>query len=127
MNKNILSLTAFLGALGVVTGALAAHALKTKLSPDDIANVHTAVLYQMMHVLAVLAIAAIPFLAVKTKNRIAVLFLTAILFFSGSIYLISIFGINPGSIWFITPLGGLLFIAGWLYLALAFYKSSRHG
>ncbi len=122
MKKGILAITTFLGGLAVVIGALAAHALKSKLSAHDLDNVHTAVLYQMMHVLAILGMAAIPFLSAKDKNRIAGLFLTGILFFSGSIYLISIFGVNAGSIWFITPLGGLLFITGWFY---AFWKIFR--
>ena len=44
------------------------------------------------------------------------------LFFSGSIYAIT-FGVNAKNIWFITPIGGLLFIIGWLKIALSFNKN----
>ncbi len=127
MKNSILTLTAFLGGLGVIIGAMAAHALKSKLSTHDLANVHTAVLYQMMHVLAILGIASLPQISGKIKDRIAVILLTGIFFFSGSIYLISIFGVDPKTIWFITPLGGLLFITGWFYTAWTLWRSNNQG
>jgi uncharacterized membrane protein YgdD (TMEM256/DUF423 family) len=117
MNKKILAVTAFLGGLGVVTGAMAAHALKNKLSAHALESVHTAVLYQMIHVLAILMLAGLYDLPAKIKNKIATIFLLGILFFSGSIYMISIFQVNPTYIWFITPLGGIMFILAWFYLA----------
>ena len=122
MKKEILSLTAFLGGVGVIIGALAAHALKNKLSAHNLNNVHTAVLYQMMHVLAIFGISALHALSNQAKNRIAFLFLLGVFLFSGSIYLISIFGVNPQKNWFITPLGGLLFIMGWFYAAFALFQ-----
>jgi len=127
MKKSILSITAVLGGLGVIIGAMAAHALKSKLSEHDLTNVHTAVLYQMIHVLAILGISAMGGIVSQIKNRIAGLFLTGILFFSGSIYLISIFGVDAHKIWFITPLGGLLFILAWFYTAWAVYKENNQG
>ncbi len=123
MKKHILFLTACLGGLGVIIGAIAAHALKSKLSIHDLNNVHTAVLYQMIHVLAIVGLAGWTRLSESIKNRIALFFLVGILFFSGSIYLISIFGVNPHTIWFVTPMGGLLFIIGWFYMAYEAYKS----
>ena len=53
---------------------------------------------------------------------ISLLFFTGILFFSGSIYAITS-GISAKNIWFITPIGGLLFIIGWLKIALSFNKN----
>ena len=122
MNKFILVITAVLGALGIILGAFGAHALKEKLSIDALKNFETGVRYQMYHVLAILVVAAISQFNTSDKNWIALFFIIGILFFSGSLYAISVGGINPKSIWFITPLGGLFFIIGWLLLAYKFIK-----
>jgi len=122
MNKFILVITAILGALGIILGAFGAHALKEKLGVDALKNFETGVRYQMYHVLAILIIAAISQLNTSDKNWISILFIIGILFFSGSLYAISAGGVQPKSIWFITPLGGLFFIAAWVLLA---YKFSR--
>jgi uncharacterized membrane protein YgdD (TMEM256/DUF423 family) len=63
-------------------------------------------------------------LQTKTRNRLSYLFFLGILFFSGSIFAISLDLIPASSIWFITPLGGLLLIAGWIGLAFAFLSQS---
>jgi len=60
--------------------------------------------------------------SIHTVCLISWLFFMAIFFFSGSIYAITIGEINPKLIWFITPLGGLLFIIGWLLMLIAFIK-----
>jgi uncharacterized membrane protein YgdD (TMEM256/DUF423 family) len=108
-----LAITAFLGILTIILGAFGAHALKESLSPDALKSFETAVRYQMYHVLFLLFINTSNFLTSKSKNLINIIILIGILFFSGSIYAITIFGISPKSIWFVTPLGGLLFIIGW--------------
>jgi uncharacterized membrane protein YgdD (TMEM256/DUF423 family) len=120
MNKN-LSITALLGALTIILGAFGAHALKEKLSPEILQSFETAVRYQMYHVLALLFVNIYHGFSNKTKNMISYLFFMGIIFFSGSIYAITA-GVNPKSIWFITPLGGLLFIIGWVFMFYSFVK-----
>lgn len=123
MNKN-LSITAMLGMLAIILGAFGAHALKEKLGADAIQSFETGVRYQMYHVLALLFINTYSGFSTKTKETISWLFFIGILFFSGSIYTITAGGIDPKSIWFITPLGGLLFIVGWLVMFFNFIKKN---
>jgi len=113
-----LAITAFLGIFTIVLGAFGAHYLKENLTPDALKSFETAVRYQMYHVLFLLFIYSTKFLSDKSKKTICLVTLTGVLFFSGSIYAI-IGGINPKLIWFITPLGGLLLITGWV---LFFFK-----
>jgi uncharacterized membrane protein YgdD (TMEM256/DUF423 family) len=99
--------------LAVALGAFGAHALKQTLEAHHSRDVwSTAVLYQFLHGLALLV------LAHQTGNRAACyLFLAGILLFSGSLYVLSLTGVN----WLgaLTPLGGFAFLAGWAWLFFA--------
>jgi len=121
MNKNLV-ITTIIGILTIILGAFGTHILAEKLSVDSMKSFETAVQYQMYHVLALLFINTYKGFSNKTKKHISILFLCGILFFSGSIYLITIGGIPAKSIWFITPLGGLSFIAGWILMLINFLK-----
>ncbi len=121
MNKNT-SITALLGAIGIVLGAFGAHALKEKLGIDQLKTFETGVRYQMYHVFALLFVNSHSNFTNKVKNKISIFFFIGILFFSGSLYAISAGNINPKTIWFITPIGGLLFIIGWLF---TFYNTLK--
>jgi len=127
MNKQIIVTAALLGALAVVLGAFGAHGLRAVLEPRQLEVWQTAVQYHFYHVFALL------FLAVfnQDKNKSAVwayyFFLFGILLFSGSLYLIScrdILGV-PGltALGPVTPIGGLLFILGWVMLAVAAFRN----
>lgn len=120
-NKNLI-LTSILGALTVILGAFGSHVLKEKLGVDGLDTFETAVKYQMYHVIVLLVVNSMSQLSIKSKNNISLFFFLGILFFSGSLYLITIFGVNPKNIWFVTPLGGLLFILGWFRLLYSFFK-----
>lgn len=122
MNKIILVLASLLGAVAVILGALGAHALKEKLGVDGLRNWETAVKYHFFHVFALLIIQLFPQLQQTEKNWISLFFIIGILFFSGSLYLISTGLVEAKTIWFITPLGGLMMIAGWVMLAFYFFK-----
>lgn len=121
MNKN-LSITALLGITAIILGAFASHSLKEKLTPEAMSSIETAIRYQMYHVLVLLFVNTYQEFSVKLKRNASWLFFLGILFFSGSIYAIYLLGIPAKSIWFITPLGGLLFIVGWLLLFLFFIR-----
>lgn len=107
------------GGLGVALGAFGAHALKARLTPQQLDTFETGVRYHLVHALALLAAAyaAGRWPASSLPVIAGWLFLAGTLLFSGSLYLLSI----SGRRWLgaVTPLGGAAFIAGWLCLALA--------
>ena len=121
MNKN-LSIASVLGLIAIIFGAFGAHALKEKLGIDGLKTFETGVRYQMYHVIVLLFVNSYQVFNVKTKNIISLLFFIGILLFSGSLYAITAGGIPVKSIWYITPLGGLFFISGWIYLSYSLYK-----
>jgi uncharacterized membrane protein YgdD (TMEM256/DUF423 family) len=128
MKKKIIITSSLFGMLAVIAGAFGAHGLQAILSPKNIAVWHTAVQYQFYHVFALL------FLSTLTTGYKEKLFETAyylfvfgIIFFSGSLYLLSCRDLLGWS-WLtimgpITPIGGLLFIAGWFTLGLAAFRN----
>jgi uncharacterized membrane protein YgdD (TMEM256/DUF423 family) len=106
----VASLTGFL-AIGL--GAFGAHALKLQLDANHARDLwNTAVLYHLVHAPVLLwlargtAIATAPYLC----------FAIGILLFSGSLYALALTGI--GILVAITPLGGLLLMAGWILIGL---------
>ncbi|PQB07990.1 hypothetical protein BST83_13145 [Polaribacter filamentus] len=124
MFKNLV-ITSFLGMFAIVLGAFGSHALKELLTLDQLLSFETAVRYQMYHVLVLLFVNTFEGFTAKQKNRISYLFFLGILFFSCSIYAIQLTSITAKSIWFITPLGGLFFIIGWLSMIMIFVKKIR--
>ena len=121
MRKN-LAIVSFLGMFTIILGAFGAHALKEKLGVNQLQSFETAVRYQMYHVLVLLFVNMFSHFSESLKNRLTFIFLLGILFFSGSIYAITVGGIAAKSIWFVTPLGGLLFVIGWGILGYQFLK-----
>jgi uncharacterized membrane protein YgdD (TMEM256/DUF423 family) len=126
MNKKIVTTAAILGMLAVITGAFGAHALKEVLTAKYLQTWATAVQYHFYHVFALLLLAALNRSNSKLINASYWLFTLGILLFSGSLYALSLLSTHPSGIMSIlgpiTPLGGLLFIAGWFTLALAAWK-----
>lgn len=115
-------ITAFLGMMAMVLGAFAAHAFKGILSSDAMESLMTGIRYQIYHVIVLLFTNTYQGLSSQLKNQISVCFFVGILFFSGSIYAIYLLGIPAKNIWFITPFGGLLLIAGWFLMFFTFLK-----
>ena len=123
MKRNLL-VVCMLGALTILLGAFGAHSLQESLSVEDLKSFETGVKYQMYHVILLLFVNTTSYLTIEIKTRITSLFLVGICFFSGSIYAITL-GVNPKMIWFITPLGGLLLMIGWLMLGYKLYKFKK--
>jgi uncharacterized membrane protein YgdD (TMEM256/DUF423 family) len=124
MQKTILLIAALLGALSVGIGAFGAHGLKAILLANDrLDTFETAVKYQFYHTLAI-------FLIGLLMNRVsdsllpyaAFAMLLGILFFSGSLYILSL--TNTGAWGAVTPIGGLFMIIGWTLLAVAIAKAN---
>lgn len=127
INSCFIKIAALLGVLAVILGAFGAHGLKTKVSSEALAVFEVGVRYQMYHVFALL-LTGILFMAGDQKRLLWAgrLFIAGIILFSGSLYALT-FAMDAGNpallkLGIITPLGGLCFIAGWLFLALAFGK-----
>ena len=127
MNRNFLSIAALLGALSVVLGAFAAHKLKEIVGPDTVAIFETGVRYQFYHVFALLLVAL---LSEKITNKWMLwagnCFITGIVLFSGSLYTLTALKIAENNhiklVGIATPVGGLFFIAGWLFLWIGVSK-----
>ena len=122
------------GAVAVGLGALGAHALKNQLpggliTPDQLNGFDTAVKYQMYHTLAMFMVMLLKS-SVNSKLLKAayLLFFWGIILFSGSLYFLctrNLMGMESLKVLGpVTPIGGLLFVAGWLCLAASAFKKS---
>lgn len=119
MDRKIIAVAAFMGAVAIVLGAFGAHGLKEVLNESQLATFETGVKYQMYHALFLLFIGTMNLVAGTTKKTILWLVSAGVLFFSGSIYLLSTATVTGLSVKFlgpVTPLGGMLLIAAWLLL-----------
>jgi uncharacterized membrane protein YgdD (TMEM256/DUF423 family) len=99
-----------LGFLGVALGAFGAHQLAAVLSANQTASIwQTAVLYHLVHAVAALW-------ASSRHPTLVWIWAAGIFVFSGSLYLLALTNIR----WLgaITPIGGLLLLAGWLLVAI---------
>lgn len=125
--KLFLILGTLLAGLGVALGAFGAHGLKKLVDAETVSVYQTGVQYQMYHALALILVGI---LAEKIDNSLisyaGFFFIGGIVCFSGSLYLLSSFrAMNkavPGFVYPITPLGGILFILGWILLLFALLK-----
>lgn len=121
MFKPALNASFIFALLAVIIGAMGAHALKKVLSPELLAAYETAVKYQFYHSFALL-FSGVLYLAFPSKwiKRATWLFITGIILFSGSIYTLVFLetttDIGLGGLGILTPIGGLCFILGWLFL-----------
>lgn len=107
--------------IAVAAGAFGAHALKQSLSPEMLAIWQTAVHYQMVHALGLIAIALLmPRFDQVMLKRAGIAMLIGILIFSGSLYTLALSGIRI--LGAITPIGGLAFLLAWVMLAWAAYS-----
>jgi len=119
MNK-IIQAGAIFGALAVGIGAFGAHGLAEMLETHGrTATFETGVKYHFYHALALVLIGIIGHLPYSKKwlSWSSYGFIAGILIFSGSLYVLSLTGIT----WLgaITPIGGVAFILGWIFLAMA--------
>ncbi len=114
--KRFAVLGAVLLATGVAFGAFGAHGLEGRIDPDRLATFETAVRYQLVHGVGLLALAAFG----RSDARLARLAATAlsagVLVFSPALYLLAIGG--PSWLGAVAPLGGAAMIAGWVAAAV---------
>ncbi|MEP1152371.1 MAG: DUF423 domain-containing protein [Balneola sp.] len=120
----VLGITCFLGALAVALGAFGAHALQDMLTPERLETWNTAVTYQMWHVFALLVSVLLSSTFSVSLRGVYYLFISGIIIFSGSLYALCLTGISI--LGAITPIGGLCFIAGWLFLGWSLVNSQKN-
>jgi uncharacterized membrane protein YgdD (TMEM256/DUF423 family) len=112
------------GLIAVAAGAFGAHALKARLAPEMLAVFETGVRYQLVHALALLAVA---WAVTRWPGRLAtasgVCFIAGTILFSGSLYALTLSGMR--GLGAITPIGGVLLLAGWVLLAIAPWRGPR--
>lgn len=116
-----LALAGIFLALATACGAFGAHALRGQLAPERLQLWETAVRYQFLQSLGLLAIG----LAMRTTDGslfhfAAALMVVGLVLFSGSLYLLALGG--PRAVGVLTPLGGLAWIAAWLVFAWAVWR-----
>lgn len=125
--QKTLFIAAVNGLLVVLLGAFGAHALETRIHASLLETWQRGVQYHMFHTLALFAVGLLqrePALQSALK-RVAHFFLAGIAIFCGSLYVLALSGVT----WLgmITPIGGVLFLAGWLQLARVCYGLNRNG
>ena len=121
MHKGFIKTAAILGFLSVALGAFAAHALKEKISDYAVNIFETGVRYQFYHVFALLATGI---LYKDFRNNFikwsGVFFIAGTILFCGSLYVLTYIkgAVMPGYDWIgaVTPVGGLCFLLGWIFL-----------
>lgn len=122
--KKIAVYGAILSGLAVALGAFGAHALKEGLTPERLETYKTAVSYLEWHALALLGVG---FLLAYTRERMfrlaAITLLLGLLFFSGSLFVL----VATDIAWLgaITPIGGVLFIASWMLVAVGLHRGLK--
>ena len=110
----LIALGALNAAIAVAAGAFAAHGLRERLEPRALEIFETGARYQMYHAFAII-IAGL--LAARTVGWV---FQAGIVLFSGSLYALALSDIKV--LGAITPIGGLAFIAGWLWLGWSAWR-----
>lgn len=128
MDKKISITATCIGMIAIILGAFGAHALKKVLTPEQLISFETGVRYQMYQAFFLFFLATQNDIQEKTKKIIYRLNLFGIVYFSGSIYLLSttgITGIDFKPIGFITPIGGLLLIVAWGILGYSILKTRK--
>ncbi|MDR8522979.1 MULTISPECIES: DUF423 domain-containing protein [Shewanella] len=122
MRKGFLLLAALSGFIAVALGAFGAHGLKNVAPAELIAIFNLGVEYQFYHTFALIAVA---FAGHWIKSRLldwaGYLFLVGIVLFSGSLYMYALIGAKwTGPV---TPMGGVCFLLGWIFIALAVWRN----
>jgi len=122
--RNVLVIAGFLLALGVALGAVGTHALRARLTPDQLGVFETAVRYHFYNALGLLGVGVLAMTVNPPLLRWAAgLVVAGIVLFSGTLYAVSL-----GASRFLhvlPPFGGLSLIAGWILFAVAIWRTPR--
>jgi uncharacterized membrane protein YgdD (TMEM256/DUF423 family) len=119
MNKKIILTALIFGTVSIILGAFGAHALKKSLAIEQLNSFETGVRYLMYHAFFLLFVGTSAIILESEKKIPYYLTLTGTLLFSGSLLVLttsSITGVESKFLGPLTPIGGLLLIAAWIYV-----------
>ncbi|WP_422858414.1 DUF423 domain-containing protein [Flagellimonas sp. S174] len=117
---------ALYGLLAVILGAFGAHALKKKLTPEQLQSFETGVKYQMYHAILLVSLGFFLNFSETLQNYMALCFILGTFLFSFSIYGLVLSSSTGRKLKFlgpVTPLGGLLLVVGWALLLFEVLQS----
>lgn len=114
----LVALGALNAALAVAAGAFAAHGLRERLAARALEIFETGARYHMYHALAMVLAGLLA--ATRGAATAGWLFQAGIVLFSGSLYVLALTGVK--GLGAVTPIGGLAFLAGWLWLAWSAWR-----
>ena len=119
MMLNWIGIAAINLAVAVALGAFGAHGIKSMVNAQQLAWWHTATLYLFIHALGLLMVGLLIRLNYATQTT-AWLLQIGVIIFAGSLFAMTL-GVPR---WFgaITPIGGILMIAGWTWLAVTAFR-----
>ncbi len=122
MTNTFFSLGSLLAGLSVAMGAFAAHGAAKFMTEQQLGWMEKAARYHMYHALALFIVAwALTYYPAQSGllKSAGWSFVAGIALFSGSLYIMSFSSLRLG---YITPLGGVAFVLGWLLLAVAAWR-----
>lgn len=128
MDKTIFLTGIVFGVLAVIFGAFGAHGLEKLVDADAIQTWETGVTYQMYHALLLLIMANVKAIPEHQKKWIYYAIVAGIVLFSFSIYFLAtntLTGFDFKTIGFVTPIGGLLLITGWVLLGINYRNGCK--
>ena len=127
MQRGLLIVAAATGFTAVAAGAFGAHAVKDLdwVTPTRLAVWETGADYHLAHAVVLLVCAALPLYQARLQRLACAAFFGGVVIFSGSLYLL----VLTDTAWLgaITPIGGLLLLAGWALLAATGVAALRKG
>jgi uncharacterized membrane protein YgdD (TMEM256/DUF423 family) len=125
MSRFFLALGAFNAFLCVALGAMGAHVLKSILTPDMLTNFQIGVQYHFYHALGLLLVGLTldRFPSSRTLKSSGFLMCAGILFFSGTLYVISLTELRV--LGMIAPLGGISYMLSWLLFTYAVWRNRQ--
>ncbi|MBS0849464.1 DUF423 domain-containing protein [Citrobacter sp. JGM124] len=125
-SRFMLIFTAISGFVFVALGAFGAHSLSKSLGPAEMGWIHTGLEYQAFHTLAIFG------LAIAMQRRISIWFywssvfmVLGIVLFSGSLYCLALSQVRMWA--FVTPVGGVSFLAGWVLMLIGAVRLKKKG
>lgn len=126
--KKFIMTGAIIALISVAIGAFGAHALSDLLEKNNYTDVfETGVTYQMSHGLGIILVGILMsknlFGPVKELKWAGILLTAGVIIFSGSLYVLSLTSIKI--LGAITPIGGVSFLAGWIFLIIATKKYAK--
>ncbi|MEO2050677.1 MAG: DUF423 domain-containing protein [Allomuricauda sp.] len=119
MNRTILLTAVLLGMFAIILGAFGAHGLEKLVPADAVETFEVGVRYQMYHALFLLFLGLWPQGSDRIKKLVLLMVVVGVVLFSFSIYALALNSLTAfdfKSIGFLTPIGGVFLILGWIFL-----------